>query len=208
MSKDNNSKKTNVIQEKLSIRTSEKHSKNPFIDGAVTEVKGRKKFYNVVASGDRILSKEGEVKPFQGVEHKIVKVVDDAEFVKVFSSGVAGIYDLNSSGRKVFSYLLEVVQENPNVDRIYLHFMDAAEEPWSISKTTFFNGMSELITKNFVAPSDRQNMFYLNPIMIWNGDRFKFITEYIKSSAVDKQKASDERDREALESKGQKRLVI
>lgn len=178
-------------EKKLGIRAAEKHSKNPFLEGATTTIKGRKKFYNVIAKGDQILTREGEVKPFEGVEHKVVKLVDDAEFVKVFATGVAGIYDLNAPGKKVFGFLLEMVQQNPNTDRIFLHFMDALEEPWKISKPVFFRGMAELIDKNFVAPSDRQNMFFLNPLMVWNGDRFRFVTEYARESAREAKAAAN-----------------
>jgi hypothetical protein len=191
-------------REKVGIRRAEKHAINPFLKGASVAVKGKRKFYNVIASSDAVVDlSTGEVKG--GVDHKLVKIVDDAEFVKVFANGVAGIYDLNRAGKKVFGYLLEVVQANPNTDRIYLHFMDAIEEPWKIPKTTFFNGMAELIEKSFVAPSDRQNMFFLNPCMVWNGDRFRFIQEYIRQKPGKGKTDAD--NREALEAKGQQRLI-
>lgn len=158
------------------LRQAKAFAENPFLSGSVVELKGKKKRYTIAARSDLIVNQEGEVKG--GIEHSIVRMVDDTQFVKVFADGIAGIYDLKSGGGKVFRYLFEQIQERPNVDRIYLYFMDAVEEPWAISKTVFFRGMAELLEKGFIARSESPNMFFLNPAMIWNGDRFKFINEY------------------------------
>lgn len=158
------------------IRSAPTHTENPFLDGSTVDIRGRKKRYTVAARGDVLIDPNGQVKG--GIEHSIVRVVDDAQFVKVFSDGIAGMYDLRSAGSKVFRYLFDQVQKHPNVDRLYLYFMDAAEEPWVISKPVFFRGMAELLDKAFIARSSNPNMYYLNPAMIWNGDRFRFVQEY------------------------------
>jgi DNA-binding IclR family transcriptional regulator len=62
--------------------------------------------------------------------------------------------------------------------------MDALEEPWRIPKSTFFKGMAELLEKGFLAKSANPNMFFLNPAMMWNGDRFRFVQEYQRASSV------------------------
>lgn len=158
------------------VRKAPTFTENPFLKGSLVEVSGRKKRYSVAARGDTIISKTGQVKG--GIEHTIVRVVDDSQFVKVFADGIIGIYDLKSAGSKVFRYLFDEVQKHPNIDRIYLYFMDAQEEPWKISKPVFFRGMAELLDKGFIARSANPNMYYLNPAMIWNGDRFRFVQEY------------------------------
>jgi hypothetical protein len=169
------------------IRSAAKYSENPFLNGTpVTQIAGRKKKYSIASKNNHtITDRAGQV--VGGVEHTIVKVVDDTQFVKVFADGIVGIYDLNRPGGKVFRYLFDEVQKNKNIDKIYLYFMDAQEEPWSISKPVFFKGMAELLAKNFIARSSNPNMFYLNPAMIWNGDRFKFVQEYQRESTTKKQ---------------------
>jgi hypothetical protein len=175
--------KSGIKREKtkiVGIRQSKSYSENPFMSGSIVQIVGKKKRYSIAAKSDVITSREGVVKG--GIEHTIVRLVDDSKFVKVFSDGVAGMYDLKSGGGKVFRYLFSQVQKFPNVDRIYLYFLDAVEEPWSISKTVFFRGMAELLEKGFIARSESPNMFYLNPAMIWNGDRFRFVNEYRRIS--------------------------
>jgi len=158
------------------VRNAPVFKENPFIAGALVQVKGRRKNYTVASGAMTLTDRVGMV---QGaVQHSITRIVDDSQFVKVFAEGVAGIYDLSKPGAKVFRFLFDEVQKSPNQDRMYLYFMDAVEEPYCIPKTAFFKGMAELLNKGFLAKSANPNMFFLNPAMMWNGDRFRFVNEY------------------------------
>ena len=114
------------------VRSAPAHRKNPFLAGSSVDVKGRRKRYTITSKTDSVVSKNGHV--VAGVEHSIVRLVDDSPFVKVFADGVAAIYDLGRPGAKVFRYLFDQVQKHPNIDRIYLYFMDATEEPASLRR--------------------------------------------------------------------------
>lgn len=175
----------------VGVRAAEKHSGNPFMTGGLVQIKGKKKFYNIASKGEITINREGQV--IGGVQHSIVRIVDDSKFVKLFEDGVAAHYDLGRSGAKVFKYLYAQVQAKPSIDKLYLYFMDALEEPWAISKPVFFKGMAELLDKNFLAKSTNPNMFYLNPLMLWNGDRFKFVQEYRRESSEKKIANSNEK---------------
>ena len=172
------------------VRRAVAHKENPFIRGSLVQIKGRKKNYSVASGAMTLTDSKGQV---QGtVQHSITRIVDDSQFVKVFADGVSGMYDLGRSGSKVFRFLFDEVQKNKNQDRIYLYFMDALEDPWKIPKTTFFKGLAELLTKGFLAKSSNPNMFFLNPAMMWNGDRFKFVQEYQRASSVKTQELTTE----------------
>lgn len=169
-------------REIVGVRSAPSHKENPFLRGSLVEVKGRKKNYTVASSAMTLTDQAGTV---QGtVQHSVTRVIDDSLFVKVFSDGIAGMYDLGRPGAKVFRFLFDEVQKSPNQDRMYLYFMDALEDPWRIPKTTFFKGMAELLDKGFLAKSANPNMFFLNPSMMWNGDRFRFVQEYQRAAKV------------------------
>jgi hypothetical protein len=178
------------------VRSAPAHRENPFLESGNVEIKGRRKRYTITSKTDAVVSKAGHV--VAGVEHSIVRVVDDSQFVKVFADGVAAIYDLGRPGAKVFRYLFDQVQKHPNIDRIYLYFMDATEEPWSIPKTTFFKGMAELLEKSFIARSANPNIYFLNPAMIWNGDRFRFVQEYRRGKTATQPAQIDQETGEIL----------
>jgi hypothetical protein len=192
------------------VRSAPAHKENPFLGGSLVQVKGRKKNYTVASGAMTLTDKTGVI---QGaVQHTITRIVDDTLFVKVFGDGIAGMYDLGRPGAKVFRFLFDEVQKNPNQDRMYLYFMDALEDPWRIPKTTFFKGMAELLDKGFLAKSANPNMFFLNPSMMWNGDRFRFVQEYRRASTAaklaDADGVIDDDSIAELEAAGQQRLGL
>lgn len=172
-----------------SVLHAPKHKNSPFMQTAAIEVRGKKKTLGAYGPPDLVTSRvTGDVTG--AVEHRVVRIVDDAKFVKVFADGVAGFYQLGKAGGKVFRYLFDVVQKHPGTDRLYLHFMDAAEEPYCVPKSTFFKGLGELLAKGFLARSANPNLFWLNPLMLFNGDRFQFVQEYRRASRVADQEAT------------------
>lgn len=180
------------------VRNAPAYKESPFINGSLVAVQGRKKNYTIASGAMTLSDKSGRI---QGsVQHSITRIIDDTAFVKVFSDGIAGMYDLGSAGSKVFRFLFDEVQKNKDQDRMYLYFMDALEDPWKIPKTTFFKGMAELLDKDFLAKSSNPNMFFLNPSMMWNGDRFRFVQDYQRASSIKKS------EQQELESRGQLRL--
>jgi hypothetical protein len=189
-------------REIVGVRSAPTHKENPFLHGSLSAVKGRRKNYTVASDAMTLTDNQGNV--MGAVQHTITRVVDDTQFVKVFSEGIAGMYDLGRPGAKVFRFLFDEVQKNPNQDRMYLYFMDALEEPWRIPKSTFFKGMAELLEKGFLAKSANPNMFFLNPSMMWNGDRFRFVQEYQRASLTARATATCE----ASELKMQERLRL
>ena len=61
-------------------------------------------------------------------------------------------------------------------------FIEQIEE--SISETTYMRGINELIKKDFIAESPRgSGWFYINPDIIFNGDRVRFIQELVTTEA-------------------------
>ena len=70
-----------------------------------------------------------------------------------------------------------------------------------IPESTFYRGLKELLKHSFIAYSDIPNKFWINPHLFFNGDRVKFITEYVKAST------EDQRKRDELGSRVQHRLM-
>ncbi len=170
-----------VEKPRPTLRKSIKHKENPFIGKVCTTIKTKKKYGASLKNNEAIFNTETAEISDKHVESKIVTLVDDAKFVKIFQDGIAGIYELTNAGKRVFRLLLEIVQENQGRDTIYMHHTDTERsEIHKMSKVTYFRGLGELVDKEFLASSDRTGMYFLNPLMLWNGDRFRFIKEYVR----------------------------
>ena len=67
-------------------------------------------------------------------------------------------------------------EEGIGKDKIYLNFTTIDKDKIKISKTTFYDGLNELVDKKFLAPvADATHWFWLNPDYLWNGDRLTFV---------------------------------
>jgi predicted DNA-binding transcriptional regulator len=107
--------------------------------------------------------------------------VDEDQFIKLFTKDLAIWFDLNKSGMRVFAALLTVIQKEAiRRDLVYLDRTDEAIEEFKIQKTTFFNGIEELLAKGFIARHVSSGWYFINPTMFFNGDRARFVKEYRK----------------------------
>lgn len=183
----------------IDLRKTYKWSENPLVEP--TEIKTRNKTVAAIGTGHIVDTITGQVIPGHGTAVVVRKRVDSEQFVKVFAEGVKASYDLSSSGDKVFKFILNLVQNAPpGTDRIYLHFMDAAEDAhFPMSDKTFYRGLKELMLKKFIAASNRPNWYWTNPHLFFNGDRFAFMTEFVREGREERR----QRELDALIEKSQ-----
>jgi len=175
------------------------HRKNPFWEATSVTV-GTKK---ISVSGGRHISDDGESVEHSGIH--IVRQVDESQFLKVYTKNIKAIFDLKPSTQKILQYLMQTLQRTPNVEGVYLSWFGAAEyfteENLQMSKASFHRAMKELLQKKFIAESMEPNMFWFNPNLFFNGNRMTFVNEYRKV------KTTEKTEQEALEEKGQGRLI-
>ena len=173
-----------------------KYEKNPLVKPQELVLKERT--IKVGSARELVDSLTGEISNVNAIYQR--RIVDSERFAKVYIDGVSKTFELGSASRKVFSVILAVCGKD--VDSIYLNFMVAEQHCSEISKATFMRGMRELIEKGFIAESVFPHKFWINVHLFFNGDRVKFITEYVKESSISKDMA----DRAELEKRGQQRL--
>lgn len=189
--------------EEIDLRKVQKYEANPLVE--VKEIKGKKQTVRAIGTGHMVDTITGEV--MAGTAVVVRKTVDEEHFVKVFAEGVKAAFDLSPSGFKVFQLVLKAAQTGAfGADSIYLYFMDAVQDPeLPVSQQTFHRGLKELLAKRFLAASQRPNIFWINPHLFFKGDRVAFITEYQKRPSSNKPTSQPNRD--ALEERGQQRLI-
>ena len=160
------------------VRGIKRHKENPFLDTFVIETKG--KLIQLRSSGDYIDGETGEITHHAAVYTR--HFVDKEQHIKVYTKGIASAMDLSRNATKTFALVLKATQQQAiGRDMIFLHFMDAIEDPdQPMSKASFYKGLAELIENKFLAPATASNAYFINPAFFFNGDRFRFVSEYIK----------------------------
>ena len=107
--------------------------------------------------------------------HKYTQV-DKSQFIKLYVNEVSSLFNLSKSGLKIFGYIVTNIK--PINDEVYLHIQTIQKYYNYKSNVSIYRGLRELIDANIVAKSERPNIWYINPAVIFNGDRLVFIREY------------------------------
>lgn len=184
------------------IRELEIYQDNPFIDGLGYD---RKKKTEVLYTGDRAVVnvKTGEIDDDEQIAVARIKYVDSDQFVKVYLRYIHVFFELGQPAQKVARFVLEQVGRRAlGKGEVLLSFNEYSafyEGQAGTSRPTFMRGLQELAAKNLIAKSPNTSIWWINPAMVFNGDRARFVTEVRRTR---KSKAN------ALEDKGQQRLQL
>lgn len=159
-----------------------KHTENPFLNTDEITFKNKQVRISVSGSDHNVLLNQhtGEINATHVVSYR---KVDDGEFVKLFTANIALTFGLSAAGQKTFNMLLHVIQKTAiGRDRIYLsdeirkEFVE--EFGVKLSNPTFYRGISELIETKIIARSVNTNIYFINPHLVFNGDRVAFTQTY------------------------------
>jgi hypothetical protein len=173
-------------EKKTKLKFSElpKHEVNPFAEKALEVItSSTKKKYTSLSGGD------GKglliVEPLSGdlmgsTIFTTTELVDNEKFVKIFLNQIGLLWDLGKPAIKVFSYISTIIK--PNKDT-FIFRRDLCTQFLSYnSHKPVFEGLAELIHVGIIAKTKYDDEYYINPTMIFNGDRIVIAKEYKKTS--------------------------
>ena len=177
---------------------------NPLVEPQTFRTKRR--FVRSGITEEFISQATGEVHAVASMHQ--VEERDDAEFVKVFASGVSAAYELTKTAQSVFTLVLNEYQRTPMskgyadyVNLLWYEGKIGAVEA-NMSERTFTRGLKELIEKKFLASKDGV-AFWINPALFFKGDRVLFIKEYRRRISVDDEQKRIRRAAKLLTDDGQ-----
>lgn len=163
-------------KETTQVSKAQKFTTNPFLgnNGYLEIDRGTKK--SIIGGTNKILvdSKTGETEGV-AILHRFTEV-DKTTFVKLFVNEISALFGLTRTGLKTFGFILTCLK--PNDDSIYIYIPDLLEyAEWGSLKQAY-RGLGELIKNKIIAPSVKPNVWFVNPKVVFNGDRIAFIKEY------------------------------
>lgn len=184
------------------IRELEVFRDNPFVDGVGYE-KTRKT--EVLYTGDKAVVnvRTGEIDDDEQIAVARIRYVDNDQFVKLYVKYIYVFFELGQPAQKVARFVLEQVGRRAlGKGEVLLSFNEYAQYfkgQTGVSRPTFMRGLQELAAKNLIAKSPNPSIWWINPAMIFNGDRARFVTE------IRRKKQSKTA---TLEDQGQQRLLL
>lgn len=167
---------------------------NPFLKQAVQEVDKHivHKWRNTAGSDQKAISlvidpESGEVMGQTTFMRQIQ--VDEDQFTKLYLTQFRAFFDLTQAGIRVFGYIMTCMK--PRKDMIYFDLQECLAYTKYNSKTMVYRGLAELVNGGIIARGKNDNVYFINPLIIWNGDRARFVTEYVKKSKKKKKQLED-----------------
>lgn len=155
---------------------STKYTKNPFIFNDQLEIKTKKKHLTVEKGTE--IEKDNEV--FTTTISQIQEV-DKEQFIKLYINQINIFFDLSITANKLFHIIMFALSKEIGKDTIYLS-LETAQELSSnlgvnLSSAVYYRALKELQEKKIIAESNKKFIYYINPAVIFNGDRAKFVKE-------------------------------
>lgn len=173
------------------------HKENPFLEAVQPSMKRKTE---ILYDGKQaVIHREtGEVQEDQLAIARI-KWVEAEQFVKVYTANMAVFFDLTKPGQRVCEFMVDVMSQRKYIGQdeiplyadLYVEFCKNTNRKGA-NKQSFNTGMRELAAKALVARSALRDHWFINPAVVFNGDRARFITEVRKKRKSRAELAEDE----------------
>jgi hypothetical protein len=169
-----------------------RYDMNPFVSNLDLKIGTKSVRISALGKDNNILIDQtsGEV---SGTHVVARKKVDTESFVKTFANYMSFTFDLSKAGNKALRVVMWGLSKTAiNKDMVVLDkftlidfIKDNGHIELSLSYPTFMRGLSELESSKIIAKSLRAGTYYINPNVMFNGDRIAFTT------VIERDKASE-----------------
>lgn len=117
----------------------------------------------------------------QDVGFNVNKLVDREEFGKLYTAHIGMLFELSKTGIRVLAFILKELRVG---DDFILFSTDTAIKKTGFkSKDSLYKGLTQLVEAGIIAKSQTSYKIFINPMIIFNGDRATFATTYVKEKA-------------------------
>lgn len=155
-------------------------AQNPFVGDMTIRTKKRRS----TLEGKTFTDEDGQE---HDAETNMVEFLDTAPFIKLFTENLSPFLALSYGGLKLLLVVISELATSPGKDEIYLNensAIDPATGSEILSRSAFYRAVSDLVKHKFIAEQHhRPHMYFVNPNLIFNGDRVKFANSYIQKHA-------------------------
>ena len=166
----------------LTLSDFEKNKENPFLKEAIEQIQSGivKKYKNTSGSSRNAIlqavNSDGELVGHTSFIQQIE--VDEEKFTKIYLSQFSAFFELNQQGIKVFGYIMTKL--TPKQD-MFIFLMDECREYTGYKNhRSVHQGVSALLENKIIARGPSDSLYFINPMIAFNGDRVSFTKTYVK----------------------------
>lgn len=156
------------------ISVHEKHEMNPFFDEFIKDTPApitKKEFVHAErAATKQEYVLDGERK----IEQAFLRIrkLDAEQFVRFFFNRLEVLWDLSKPSMKILTYIFTILDWNK--DFFYFEIDEAKKFTGYRGSNSILNALAELVEKGIIARSQIYNKFFINPMILFKGDRIVY----------------------------------
>ena len=124
--------------------------------------------------------------------------VDEAQFAKLYLANFGAFFDLSTAAIRVFGYILTCLK--PKSDEFVFNRKKCIEYTHYLSDKPIYKGLAELVNNEVIARGPNEYIWFINPMVFFNGDRVSFARTYIKKKQSSIKSPEDNRQLSLFES--------
>lgn len=159
----------------------EKNETNPFIEKAIDDVQISRKYKSASGTDQRAIlhAVNPETGELLGHTTFIRQIeVDEERFTKLYLSQFESFWDLPKNSIRVFGYIMSKMK--PKNDKVEFRLSECMEVTKYSTKKPIYEGLAALIASGIIARGYNEYVYFINPLVAFNGDRVSYIKTYIK----------------------------
>jgi len=155
---------------------------NPFMDQALEHIQGNitKKYKSATNTGEKaILRAVDDNDNLLGHTSFVRQIeVDEEQFTKVYLSNFSAFFNLSKQAIKVFGYIM--TKMIPGQDLIIFLKKECLVHTGYKSYNSLWLGLGNLVEHEILARGPSDTLYYINPMVVFNGNRVSFTKSYVK----------------------------
>ena len=174
----------------------QQHEESPFHEQAIEVVEKHlvKKFKNSThaSAEQRAVAAVADIETGEVFKTSFIRriEVDEDQFAKIYLAEFsAAFFELSQSAIRVFGYIMTCMK--PKRDMIVFDRKKCMEYTKYKSEKAIYKGLAELVAAEVIARGPADNLWFINPLIVFNGDRASYTREIIKKKRTQPKKEED-----------------
>lgn len=165
------------------------NKENPFLAQAIEQVEKNvvKKYKSATKTGERAILKAYDEDTGEVLGHtQFIRQIeiDEEQFTKFYLSNFSAFFDLKPQAIRVFGYILTKLVKDKDEFSFFLE--DCLEYTKYKSDTSVRIGLTNLLENDIIARGRNEYFYYINPMVVFNGNRITFAKTYVKKKVTKK----------------------
>lgn len=187
-----------MAKNELKLSDFQRNKENPFMKQAIEDIENHvvKKYKSSTGSDKKAVVAVADTDTGEVFRTSFIRQieVDEEQFAKLYLNNFAAFFDLSQAAIRVFGYIMTCMK--PKNDMIMFILEDCLEYTKYTSKGTVYRGLAELVKAEIIARGINENLWFINPLIVFNGDRVSFTKTYVRKKSLSTKKKVEEDERQ------------